>query len=61
VFWEGDRFPEHYGIAVGCFADPDFPAPTYSAYEDAMHPWLEVSSAEDRFPGPRPPDPPTGG
>jgi hypothetical protein len=61
VFWEGDRTPGYYGIAVGCFADPDFPAPTYSAYEDAMHPWLEVSSAEDRFAGPRPPDPPAGG
>lgn len=25
VFWEGDRGLDHYGIAVGCFADPDFP------------------------------------
>lgn len=25
VFWEGDRNPATYGIAVGCFADPDFP------------------------------------
>ena len=43
VFWEGDRTPEYWGIAVGCFADPDFPAPIYSAYEDAMHPWLGVT------------------
>jgi len=54
VFWEGDRGPDHHGIAVGCFADPDFPAPVYSAYEDAMHRWLEVTSAKDHFPGPRP-------
>ena len=27
VFWEGDRSPTTCGIAVGCFADPDFPAP----------------------------------
>jgi hypothetical protein len=25
VFWEGDRSPTTCGIAVGCFADPDFP------------------------------------
>jgi hypothetical protein len=60
VFWEGDRFPDVYGIAVGCFADPDFPAPIYSAYEDAMHPWLDVTTAKEHFPGPRPPDPPAG-
>ena len=60
VFWEGDRGPDHYGIAVGCFADPDFPAPIYSSYEDAMHPWLDVKSAKEHFPGPRPANEPVG-
>ena len=27
IFWEGDRTPEFCGIAGGCFADLDFPAP----------------------------------
>ena len=38
VFWEGDRSPTTCGIAVGCFADPSFPAPTSSGYEESMHP-----------------------
>ena len=38
VFWEGDRNPNTYGIAVGSFADPNFPPPTYSAWEEVMHP-----------------------
>jgi hypothetical protein len=40
VFWEGDRSPTTCGIAVGCFADPDFPAPTSSGWEESMHRWL---------------------
>jgi hypothetical protein len=40
VLWEGDRNPNTYGIAVGSFADPNFPPPTYSAWEEVMHPWL---------------------
>ena len=54
VFWEGDRGLDHYGIAVGCFADPDFPGPVYSAYEDAKHPWLDATSTKEYFKGPRP-------
>src|SRR5262245_52721069 len=34
VYWEGDRFPDEYGIAVGSFADPGLP--TYSVYEASM-------------------------
>jgi len=29
VYWESDRTPEYYGITVGSFADPGFPAPTF--------------------------------
>src|SRR5262245_17567903 len=39
VYWEGDRFPDKR-IAVGSFADPEFPAPTYSVFEESMHHWL---------------------
>ncbi|WP_437827026.1 GFA family protein [Sorangium sp. So ce1153] len=27
-------------IPVGAFADPDFPGPTYSVYEERMHGWV---------------------
>ena len=33
VWWEGGPSPDYCGVAVGCFADPAFPAPTYSLYE----------------------------
>jgi hypothetical protein len=29
---------------VGSFADPNFPPSTYSAWEEVMHPWLEVAT-----------------
>jgi hypothetical protein len=54
VFWEGDRSPATCGIAVGCFADPDFPAPLSSSYESVMHPWIGINSAQDHHPHARP-------
>ena len=50
LFWEGDRSPTTCGIAVGCFADPSFPAPSSSGYEEAMHPWLGLPSGTAHFP-----------
>ena len=50
VFWEGDRSPTTCGIAVGCFADPDFPAPTSSGWEESMHRWLGLPPGTARFP-----------
>lgn len=29
-------------IPVGAFADPDFPAPTVSVYEERMHDWVSL-------------------
>lgn len=29
-------------IAVGAFADPSFPAPNFSVYEERKHKWVEV-------------------
>ncbi len=39
VFWEFVGAPEFIAVAVGAFADPAFPPPTVSVYEDRMHPW----------------------
>jgi hypothetical protein len=50
VLWEGDRSPTTCGIAVGCFADPDFPAPTSSGWEESMHRWLGLPADAARFP-----------
>jgi hypothetical protein len=37
VYWAG---PEHIAVPVGAFADPNFPAPRVSVWEDRMHPWV---------------------
>jgi len=60
VLWEGDRTPEFCGIAVGSFADPDFPAPTASVWEESMHGWLGLSSVSDHFARGFPPAPQSG-
>ncbi len=56
ILWEGDRTPEFCGIAAGCFADLDFPAPSGSIYEEAMHSWLALPAVaehhEQGFPPP---------
>ena len=40
VYWESGRLPDSMGIAVGCFADPEFPKPTISVYGKRRHHWL---------------------
>ncbi|HWB50009.1 MAG TPA: GFA family protein [Stellaceae bacterium] len=49
VFWEGDRAPGWYGITVGSFADPAFPAPLYGLFEEDMHPWIDITTAKEHF------------
>ena len=40
VFWELELRPEHYGIAVGCFGDPNFPPPARAVWAENGHAWL---------------------
>jgi hypothetical protein len=58
ILWEGDRQPDSCGIAGGCFADFDFPAPTGSIYEEAMHSWLDLPSVAEHHQQGFPPPPP---
>jgi CheY-like chemotaxis protein len=46
VWWTLSGMPEFVAIAVGAFADPGFPAPGISIYEDRRHPWLTVAAEE---------------
>ena len=41
VFWRADKVPGSIGVAVGAFADPAFPAPIRSVWEQSMHAWVE--------------------
>jgi hypothetical protein len=40
VFWFAEAFPDRVGLAVGCFADPDFPAPVLAAWGQHKHHWV---------------------
>jgi len=41
VYCEAEAFPGHIAVPVGSFADPTFPAPTYSGWEARRHHWVE--------------------
>ena len=41
VYWEADRRPGAIGVALGAFADPSFPAPSVSIWEESRHSWVE--------------------
>jgi hypothetical protein len=40
VFWELEKRPDHMGIAVGCFADPQFPGPVRAVWAENSHHWV---------------------
>lgn len=40
VFYVMAGHEETIAIPVGAFADPSFPAPSFSVYEDRMHGWV---------------------
>jgi hypothetical protein len=42
VWWEPRRKPGVIAIAVGAFADPSFPAPSKSVFEEHRHPWVAL-------------------
>jgi len=42
--------PGLIGVVVGAFADPDFPPPVRSVWEQSKHQWVEVSAAAQHFP-----------
>ena len=50
VFWDTDRRPGTYGIAVCNFCDPDFPPPTAAVWEDEKLSWGELPTATEHFP-----------
>jgi len=46
VFWEPSRKPEMVAVAIGAFADPDFPGPGKAVFEQHRLPWATVQLAE---------------
>jgi hypothetical protein len=50
VYWQNQRLPDCYGIAVGTFADPNFPPPTFSVWEQTKHSSINLSEGMQHFP-----------
>lgn len=45
LFWEPASMPAFVSVAVGAFADPHFPPPHVSVYEERQHPWALAANA----------------
>ena len=45
LFWRMEGTPEDVAVAVGAFADPEFPPPTASVYEARQHAWVDVATS----------------
>lgn len=50
VYYEPEAFEGYVGIPVGAFADPGFPAPTVSVYEERMHGWVTPPASAEHYP-----------
>ncbi len=42
VVYVSEGMPGVTAVALGAFADPSFPAPRHSGYEERKHPWVEI-------------------
>jgi len=49
VFWFAEAFPDRVGLAVGCFADPGFPAPVLAAWGKHKHHWVSFPEGVRQF------------
>ncbi|MBR0845232.1 GFA family protein [Bradyrhizobium liaoningense] len=46
VYWKADNLPAMIAVAVGAIADPNYPAPVRSVFEQSKHAWVEIAGAE---------------
>jgi hypothetical protein len=49
VYWQIDKVPGLMAIAVGAFADPNFPPPRVSVYGQRMHAWIGLPEGIERL------------
>lgn len=47
--WRFAGQADQIALAVGAFADPQFPAPTVSVYEERMHGWVGLPAAMEHI------------
>lgn len=49
VWWAAGETPDTIAVAVGAFADPGFPAPNFSVYEERRHRWVTLPEGVERM------------
>lgn len=49
VFYVPEGLGDVVAIPVGAFADPSFPAPAFSVYEDRKHAWVRMPDGIERL------------
>jgi hypothetical protein len=49
VYYIAAGLPDLTAVAVGAFADPNFPPPAYSVYEERKHKWLRLDGDIEHF------------
>jgi hypothetical protein len=55
VYWKVTNLPAMIGVAVGAIADPKYPAPVVSVFEQSKHDWVQIDGAVKHFQQASPP------
>ena len=50
VYWKVSALPALVGVAVGAMANPKYPAPIISVFEQSKHDWVEMNGSMEHFP-----------
>jgi len=48
VYYAIDAYPDLVAVPVGAFADPNFPQPRFSVYEERRHDWVRLPEGIER-------------
>jgi hypothetical protein len=49
IYWRADNLPSLIGVAIGALADPKYPAPVRSVFEQSKHNWVQIDGAVEHF------------
>jgi hypothetical protein len=49
VYWKADNLPEFIGVAIGALANPNYPPPARSIFEQSKDNWVQIDGAVERF------------
>jgi hypothetical protein len=51
LYWLPEFRPGKIAVAVGAFADQNFPAPVRLVWTDFRHPWIQIPEGTKEYPG----------